>query len=365
MAVVERFKRLTAIDNPSGHEEALRNTIAEALTALGVTDQTVDPAGNLFVRVPGAPERETILLSAHMDSVPPCHGIVAVEDEQDGRRIVRSEGKTILGADDKSGVAVILEVVEALSRQGFKENHPLELMFSTGEEVGLIGAKAFDMGQVKAAYGYVLDGEGSVGDIFNGGPSQENIRIVCQGRRSHAGIAPEDGISAIRMAASLCAKLPSGRLGPVLTANLGVMKGGAAMNIVAPETEIRGEARSHEEPLLADLLSKYRETCRVVEQAFPGSTVEMETVRRYDCFTVAPELPVVTRAEAACRELGVASRVLPMNIGSDAHVFNHKGLPVVVLGMGFHYSHSLGEFLYADELETVLRLTLRLVGGNA
>lgn len=361
MGVVERFQAIVPIDNPSGREAGIRARIAETLQALGLDDQAVDGAGNLFVRVPGAAGREVIMLSAHMDSVPPCEGIVPVPDVRNERPIIRSEGRTILGADDKAGIAVILEVMAQLAQQGFRTNHPLELFFSTGEEVGLTGAKGFDLGQSRAAYCYVLDGEGRVGLVFNAGPSQENIEIACTGKASHAGIAPEAGVSAIQMGAALCAALPTGRLGEDLTANIGVVQGGNAMNIVAPSLILRAEMRSHDETRLSDLLDRYEGLCREVEARFAGGTVTFRRVRRYNRFHVDPAQPVVLRAIEAGRKRGVNPACMPMNIGSDAHILNAGGLPTVVLGMGFHYSHSLGEFIFCEELEQVCQLVADLV----
>jgi len=361
MGVVERFESIVPIDNPSGQEGKIRDHIAATLRQFGLTDLTVDAAGNLFVRVPGQPEKDTIMLSAHMDSVPPCEGIVPIRDTRSDRPIIRSEGRTILGADDKAGIAVILEIVERLAAQGFQSNHPLELFFSTGEEVGLTGAKGFDMGQVRSKYCYVLDGEGRVGLIFNAGPSQENIQIACSGRASHAGMSPEAGISAIQMGAALCAQLPSGRLASDLTCNLGVIEGGSAMNIVAPELSIRGEMRSHDEGKLADLVQTYRSLCTQVEERFAGGKVTLQNLRRYNHFLVPQEEEVIQRAIAVGEKLQVAPQLAAMNIGSDAHILNQNHLPTVVLGMGFHYSHSLGEFIFCEELEQVCQMVELLV----
>jgi tripeptide aminopeptidase len=361
MGVVERFRSIVPIDNPSGQEGRIREHIQAELTRMGLSELSIDAAGNLFARVPGDIRKDTIMLSAHMDSVPPCEGIVPVSDTKGNRPIIRSEGRTILGADDKAGIAVALEIVELLSKQGFQSNHPLELFFSTGEEVGLTGAKGFDMGQVRSKYCYVLDGEGRVGLIFNAGPSQENIQIHCTGLASHAGMAPEKGISAIQMGAALCAQLPSGRLAEDLTCNIGVIQGGNAINIVAPELSIRGEMRSHVEAKLTDLIAQYQATCTQVEERFAGSQVVLKNVRRYNHFLVASEQEVILRAVAVGEQLKLSPQLAAMNIGSDAHILNQNGLPTVVLGMGFHFSHSLGEFIYCQELEQVCQMVQQLV----
>ncbi len=361
MGVVERFQAIVPIDNPSGHEDRIRAKIADTLRGCGVNDLTEDAAGNLFARVPGEPGKPVIMLSAHMDSVPPCEGIVPVADHRNDRPIIRSEGRTVLGADDKSGIAVMLEVVGELAGQGFQHNHPLELFFSTREEIGLLGAKEFDMNLSKAVYCYVLDGEGRVGLIFNAGPSQENVVLTCTGKASHAGIAPEAGTSAIQMGAALAANLPSGRLAEDLTCNLGVVEGGNAMNIVAPNLTLHGEMRSHDEAKLTGLLTQYEKICREVQERFPGGTVDMQHVRRYNHFHVDEKHIVIQRAETAARELGLTPQTAAMNIGSDAHILNQNGLATVVLGMGFHFSHSLGEFIFCQELEQVYRMVMLLV----
>ncbi len=361
MGVVERFKAIVPIDNPSGQEGVIREFIANALQAMGLAELHVDAAGNLFARVPGDMAKDTIMLSAHMDSVPPCEGIVPVSDERAGRPIIRSEGRTILGADDKSGIAVALEIVATLAERNFEGNHPLELFFSTEEEVGLNGAKGFDMAQVRSKYCYVLDGEGRVGLIFNAGPSQENAQIQCTGRASHAGIAPEAGVSAIQMGAALCAQLPSGRLAEDLTCNIGVIQGGNAMNIVAPELAIRSEMRSHDESKLTALIATYQTACQQVQDRFAGGLVTLKTVRRYNHFAVDPAHEVIQRAIEESEVLDLKPQLAAMNIGSDAHILNQNGLPTVVLGMGFHFSHSLGEFIYCEELEQVYQLVKRLV----
>lgn len=361
----ERFKVLVPIDNPSGQEDRIRSYIEQFLHGLGYTDTCVDEAGNLFARIPGNPALEPLLLSAHMDSVPPCQGIEPVEDTLDGRPIIRSSGKTILGADDKSGIATMLRLAERLKEVGTLDHHPLELLFSTREEVGLLGLKAFDLSQCRASQGYVLDGEGSIGDIFNAGPTQVNLMFQLEGVRSHAGIAPEAGVSAIEMAVHLCASLPSGRLSPQTTMNIGVIEGGDAMNIVAPLATIRGEARSHDNAALDALMAQVREVCHEIQDQFGRGKVHFTPTPRYSCFTVSPDHPVVRRAEAGCRKLGITPKIIPMNIGSDAHVLNHGGISTVVLGMGFHFSHSLGEFIYVDELEQVSDLVWDIIHAAA
>ncbi len=365
-ALVSLFKTLVQIDNPSGEEDAIRKFIAGQLTALGITDQTIDEAGNLFVRVPGYTDNHApvIMLSAHMDSVPPCHGIIPMDGTKEGRAIIKSQGNTILGADDKSGIATILSVAAHCAATQFQNNVPLEFLFSTREEIGLLGARGFDHTQSQASFCYVLDGEGKLGEVFHEAASQENLQILITGKQSHAGIAPEEGINAIQLAAELCDQVPMGRMSSKTTTNLGLIKGGEAMNVVASSVEMKGEARSQCEEELTALLETYRTACLETEQRHPGSKITLSTQRRYSRFVVAATAPVVQRVQAACKQLNIPDALKPMSIGSDAHVLNQHGIDTVVLGMGFHFSHSLGEFIYVDEFEQVLKLVCQLVSNQ-
>jgi tripeptide aminopeptidase len=357
--VLEWFETLVPIANPSGREAELRTFIQQHLDPRIATQ--VDAAGNLLARVPGQPNAVPRLFAAHMDSVPPCEGITPVRDTLDGRPIVRSAGKTILGADDKAGVAVMLALAEWAASTNFANNPPLELLFTTREEVGLVGARGFDMSQLQSPWGWVLDGEGAVGDVFHAGLSQENLSFVCQGKAAHAGIEPENGVNAIAMAARLLSQLPTGRLAPDTTTNFGVVSGGEAANVVPPQVVIKGEARSHRESELQALLNAMGQAAIAVTHDFPGGQVRFEHVRRYNAFVVPPTHESVQVAVNACQALGLPSRVLPMHIGSDAHVLNERGLPTVVLGMGFYRSHSLGEHLFVDDFERVYQWVRQLL----
>lgn len=365
--VVARFESIVPIDNPSKGEEIIRGHIEAALRTEGITEIDVDAAGNLFARVPGKLNASVVMLSAHMDSVPPCHGIEPVcdSDERTGRPIIRSAGKTILGADDKSGIAVILELIHQLAKEKFENNRPLELFFSTEEEIGLNGAKGFDRSKSKAEYCYVLDGEGRVGMIFNAGPSQNNLQITFTGKASHAGIEPENGLSAIHMAADLISQLPIGRIAPDLTTNLGVIEGGKANNVTAPDVLIKGEARSHSEEKLEALMGQFEQAISATLDRYRHPRIEPDieliAVRRYNLFFVPEEHRSIVEAKKACEALSINPMVAPMNIGSDAHILNQHQLPTVVLGMGFHFSHSLGEFIYCEELAQVYQVVYWLV----
>ncbi len=356
-SVIDTFKQLVPIANPSGQEATIRQLIQAHLKASGLPHtQHVDEAGNLLVNVPGDDNYPTWLFAAHMDSVPPCHGIVPCDDVKDNRPIIRSTGNTILGADDKSGIALLLALADKLvdTPDSLSTCHPIQWLFTTEEEVGLTGAKNLDMSLLKAQAGFVLDGEGSVGDIFHAGLTQYNLLFEITGKRAHAGIAPDQGVNAIAMGCALIAKLCIGRLSDITTLNIGTIEGGEALNVVAPNCRIRGELRSHDPAVLTQILADITAACQAVETQYPGGQIVFTPSHRYERFEVPLDHPAVTVSQAAASAAGIEPTITRMHIGSDAHILNAKGLPTVVLGMGFHYSHSLGEFIYTDELLQVL-----------
>ncbi|MGE0199340.1 MAG: M20/M25/M40 family metallo-hydrolase [Candidatus Melainabacteria bacterium] len=363
--VIDRFETLAPIDNPSGEEAVIREHILAALAVSGIRDTTVDAAGNLIARVPGKAHCPTVMLSAHMDSVPPCRGIRPVRDTFQDRPIIRSEGKTILGADDKAGIAVILEVIDQLTAGGFQENPPLELFFSVQEEVGLQGGKALDTSACQATMALVLDGEGRAGMIFNQGPTQTQLRAGITGKSSHAGISPEAGISAIEALALFCTLVPSGRpggaYGPETTTNLGVVHGGEGLNVVPCGASVVADARTHTEDSARLIRAAWDQAGEAVSQRFAGVQVQLEFDQRYQGFRLSAGHPLIRLTEDAARDVALSPAVAPMNIGSDAHWLNLKGIPTVVLGMGFHQSHSLGEYLYVEELEQVVAWTMAVL----
>jgi tripeptide aminopeptidase len=242
--LVQTFLELVAIDSPSGQEEAIGANLMQRFAALG-GEAARDKHGNVIARWPGNGD-DWLMLSAHMDTVGKDTGIrPAIRDG-----IIYSDGTTILGGDDKSGIAAILEVLVSLAED--KLNHPpLEVVISVGEEVGLQGAKWLDKSQLRARRGYVLDSGGAIGSIVVSAPSQDSLRVVVHGKKAHAGSEPENGINAIRVASEAIAAMPLGRIDFETTANIGVIEGGTATNIVPDEVKVRGEARSRDGAKLA------------------------------------------------------------------------------------------------------------------
>jgi tripeptide aminopeptidase len=243
--VVDEFIALASLNSHSRREGPVAGYLAGRLRELGL-DAVVDDSslrtgsdtGNLMVRVPGNSPGPAVLLCAHMDTVGSTEGMVPVL--RDG--VIYSNGETVLGADDKAGIAIILSVLADLKGGGVP--HPdLEVVFTVQEEVGLFGAKHLKA-ELKAAFGYILDGDGPVGHIINQAPSKVDLDLVLTGKAAHAGVCPEAGINAIVVAATAIARLRTGRIDHRTTSNVGLISGGRIRNMVADRAEVSMEVRS-------------------------------------------------------------------------------------------------------------------------
>lgn len=248
--LLEQFMTLVQIDSETGFEKNISERLQQKLTALGcdvVEDdaaaKTGHEAGNIFANLPpskGMEHLPCILFTSHMDTVVPGKGIKPRLDE-DG--YLRSDGTTILGSDDKAGCAAILEALQVLQEQHVPHG-PIQIVITTGEESGLIGSRMIDTSKLKADFGYALDSNGPVGDIIVAAPAQAKINVKVYGKSAHAGINPEDGISAIQVASKAISKMPLGRIDAETTANIGSFAGGQQTNIVCDYVQIKAEARS-------------------------------------------------------------------------------------------------------------------------
>src|SRR6476660_4304410 len=284
--LLETFLGLVRIDNPSGEEATIAAHVRGLLEAIGLTVEE-DGVHNLLARVPG--DGVPLLLNAHMDSVAPCHGVRPLV--ADG--VVRSSGDTVLGADDRAGVAAIIEGVRATLERG-GPHRAAELLLTVQEEVGLMGAAAFDTGKLRARTGVTFDSGGDFGGITIAAPSQDSLHAILTGRAAHAGVAPERGINAIVIAANALAAMPLGRIDAETTANIGIIKGGAATNIVPERVELWGEARSHNQD---KLVAQVEQMVAALEEAAraTGADVKIEITHKYDAYRLAEDLPIIQR----------------------------------------------------------------------
>jgi tripeptide aminopeptidase len=296
--------------------------------------------GNIIVRLIGPKKGvEPIMFSAHLDRVSNPGTIKpAVLENED--RIV-SDGTTILGADDATGLAAILDGLRRIKAEG----HPygdIELVITVAEEVGLVGSNFLDYSKLKSKIGYVLDCSGPVGTIVNRAPTQKTVVITINGRSSHAGMAPEEGINAIMVAAKAIAAMPEGRLSPITTSNFGVIQGGKATNIVCDLVKIEAEARSHDQGELDAYVDKVEETFKKVAADF-GATVSFTWVNEYSSFHIKETDYVISLANQAFEKLGIAQNVQTGGGGMDANRFNVNGIKSVGLSTGYKNVHTQTE----------------------
>ena len=346
------FLDLVRIDNPSGGEAAIAAHIRGLLEALGLAVEE-DAVHNLLARMPG--EGEPLLLNAHMDSVASCRGVRPLV--ADG--LVRSSGDTVLGADDLAGVAAIIEGVRATLERG-GPHRAAELLLTVQEEVGLVGAATFDTTKLQARTGVTLDSGGDFGGITIAAPSQDSLHAIVIGRASHAGVAPERGINAIVVAANALAAMPLGRIDAETTANIGIIKGGDATNIVPERVELWGEARSHSQGKLSSQVGAMVAALEAAASAAGGS-VRIEITHKYDAYHLSEDLPIIQQLAAALRAMGHEPNFQVSGGGSDVNILSQRGLQIANVSVGYREIHSTGEYIAVADLERSAELVTRLL----
>jgi len=353
--LLNTFIELLRIDSPSGQEDAVMTELARRLTALGIPSER-DATGNLIGRRAGV--GDALILCAHVDHVVPCLGITPIVE--DG--IIHSDGRTILGGDDTSGVAIMLELAASLNERPARfPAPPLELIFTVREEVGLGGSKGLDVSRLRARQAIILDMGGPIGSICVQGPSQNKINVVVHGRKSHAGTAPELGINAIRVAAEAIAAMPLGRIDPETTSNVGTIHGGEATNIIPDRVEMRLEARSLYDDKLA------RQTQAMVEAlesaaARNGARLEMDVSPMYSAFRIPEDAPLVQQLSDATRAFGLEPLPMPTGGGSDANILNGRGIQSVAFSTGMDQVHTTGERIALRDMILCADILAHLLG---
>lgn len=356
------FLDLARIASPSFRESDVARYCIAALEAAGCDVRVDDSAaktgsdtGNVIAVLPGTCDGLSLVLSAHMDTVEPAEG---VEPLIEGGT-VRSAGNTVLGADDKAGVAVILETVRRLSESG--EPHvKVRVVLTVAEERGLVGAKALDPADVRGDLCLVLDADGEPGGIVVGSPTHYTFAATFIGRAAHAGVEPEKGISATSMAAHAICAMPTGRLDEQTTANVGRIEGGVATNVVSPIAEVSGECRSRDpervEAVRADMQAAMEKAA-----SDAGGKVEVIWTKEYDAVRFEEGDQRLAIVESACRDAGLEPRRVVTGGGSDANVLYFKGVPSIALASGIRDCHTVDESLEIVHLGELTALVLAVL----
>lgn len=368
------FVELAKINSVSKHEANIAKFLRQRFTDLGARVMIDDAGkaiggecGNLFAMFPGQIAAPPLLLNAHMDTVEPGNGIIPVF--KDG--VFTSSGDTILGADDKSAIAILLEVMAALKENKIAHG-PLELVMTVCEEIGLLGAKNMDFSLISAPYGYSLDA-GDPEGIVTRSPSANRLEFIIHGKDAHAGASPEKGINAIFVASRAIASLDLGRIDEQTTCNIGIIKGGVATNIVPNLVEVRGEARSLDshslEKLTKKIVSAFEHAIFEEKQKYgeDGGLPCLDTMVAEDFISInIPEThPLVQIACEAAKNLGWEMKIKETGGGADANVFCSHGIMTGVLGTGMTDVHTLRESVRLDDMVKCAQLVLKIIKAGS
>lgn len=356
------FMELCAIDSEPTRERLMADRLTEQLTSLGFVVSEDDTgqkiggnAGNIYARLEGTTAGEALFFSCHMDRVVPG---VNVKPRIDGDYIA-SDGTTVLGADDASGLAALLEGITVLKETG-KAHPTIELVLTVAEELSLVGSKHFDTTQVASRIGFILDAGGDVGEIVLQAPEHIKFIAIFHGRSAHAGFAPEEGISAIQIAASAINRMGLLRIDTETTANIGSISAIGPTNIVQDRCELQGEVRS----LVPIKVQSHMATLSCAMQAAAaeyGGAVTIETEMSYQAYQLQEESQPVRRASQAATAIGVPVRYKATGGGSDANYFNSRGLPTVVLSCGYEKVHTTAERIPKKQLVLLTEWVLAII----
>lgn len=360
--LVDRFMRYVQIDSPTKEEREFALILMKELEELGLSvvmddaaEKTGSNSGNLIAKLKGNAEKETILFSSHMDTVSPSRGVKP--KIVDGT--IYSDGTTILGGDDKAGIASIMEALTVLKEENMPHGD-IEIAFTIYEEGGLYGSKNLDYSKIDAKIGFVLDSGGDPGDIIVQGPAQNKIDVKFIGKPAHAGVAPETGISAIMMAAEAISSMKLLRVDEETTANIGSISGGGATNIVTKEVIFHAEARSLDNEKLKVQSDHMVKCCEDAARKYDGK-VDVQVENAYGAFNIPVDHPTVKAVEEACEKLGIPTRTTTSGGGSDTNIFNANGVAAINLGIGERMPHTLEEHLHIIDLENTARIVVELM----
>lgn len=361
--IVSEFCKLTSIDSPSLGEREMGDYMKKCLRTLGIDSQEDDAAakiggncGNLYAYLDGRKDTEPVLFCAHMDTVEPSIGKRAAIDENG---VIHSLGNTVLGADDCSGIASILEALREISEQKL-EHRSLEILFTVAEETYCKGSSVFDFSKLRSKEAYVLDLTGPVGAAALKAPSILTFTATILGKSAHAGFSPQDGIHAVKAMADALSKLQLGRINGQTTVNIGVIHGGLAENIIPASCSVSGEIRSysHERALEA-----YADVQDCIESAATvyGAKTEYEMKVNCKAYEVQTDGPVIRRFERACDKLGIECMPGETFGGSDNNIFAENGINGIVLACAMNSCHSCEEYTSAAELKKISALVRTLM----
>ncbi|MED4728807.1 M20/M25/M40 family metallo-hydrolase [Aneurinibacillus migulanus] len=360
--IVREFMELVQVDSETKNERAICDVLKEKFSALGLevveddaAEKTEHQAGNLVATLRGTVDDcPTIYFTCHMDTVVPGAGIKP--SIKNG--YIVSDGTTILGSDDKAGIAAMFEAIRVLKEQ-HKSHGTVQFLITVGEESGLQGAKVFDPALLQAKYGFALDSNGKVGDVIIAAPFQAKVTATIRGRSAHAGVNPEAGISAIQVASKAISRMSLGRIDEETTANIGSFEGSGPTNIVCDQVRIHAEARSLVEEKLNAQTEKMKQAFEEVAGEY-GAEADVDVILAYPGFKFSEEDLVVRKAMEGVKAVGRHPRLLASGGGSDANILSGHGIPTANLAIGYEDIHTTSEKIPVEELVKAAELVVAL-----
>jgi len=371
--LAQTFSRLVRIDSVSKEEKAISEVLCAILTSMEA-DVVQDDAdkkigsqtGNIVAKFKGNVPVPPMILNAHMDTVEPGRGVEPVLENG----VFSSKGDTILGADDKSALAVILEVLWVIKKNKLPHG-PLEVVFTVCEEIGLLGAKNLDYDMISAKYGFALDATDTQG-VITRAPSANYLVFTVHGKSAHAGAKPEKGINAIQIASTAIAEMKLGRIDHETTCNIGIIEGGLAINIVPERVRVEGEARSHDEDKLNEVTTAMVDSFQKAvsdqcEQSFEDKLpfLEHTVEKEFSRTDISEDHRVVTLATQAATNLNKTMTCKATGGGADANVFSQHGIDLGVLGTGMADMHTVNESVKLDDMVATAELLLEIIHLHA
>ncbi|NLM04850.1 MAG: M20/M25/M40 family metallo-hydrolase [Clostridiales bacterium] len=360
--IVADFLELVQIDSHSGEEAKVVEALIPKLEEMGL-EVMVDNAGekvggqtgNIIAKLKGTTDGEPILFCSHMDTVKPGQGVRPIVKNG----TIYSDGTTVLGADNKAGIAAILEGIRVIKENNIPHGD-IEVAFTIWEEGGLLGAKNLDYSQINSKYAFILDSGKSPGEIITKGPAQDMIIAKITGKLAHAGVVPEEGISAIMIAARAIDNMKLLRIDEETTANVGQIKGGGATNIVPASVEVHAEARSLDEAKLDAQTAHMTEAFEKAAADFGGS-VEMKIERMYPPFKIEDDEEIIVKLKEAFKNMGIEAYTTSTGGGSDTNIFNGNGIKAVNLGIGARAVHTFEEYIHIKDLVDSAKMVSEII----
>ena len=350
--LVNSFCDMVRIDSPSDFEEDISKHLEERLRNLGFLVER-DAHGNVIASEDGD---DPLLLSAHMDTVNPGRGI---KPQVEGD-LIKSDGTTILGGDCKAGVAAIMEALDSAKQEG-RSRRPVQVVFTRGEEIGLVGASNLDYSMIQCKESVVFDGNGPVNQITGSSPTYVGFDITVTGRAAHAGVEPEKGLSAIRIASDIIGELPQGRLDEESTFNVGTITGGTVRNAVPSEVNITGEFRSRNVEMVDSLRMQLITTLDEARRKYSEAVIQEELNVMFHMYNLDPNDPIVQLVTKVMGEMKLIPNIEASGGGTDANAMRLKGIDCVVVGMATNGMHTVNEYVVIPDLVNTARFCERLL----